>query len=63
MRNLDTTTRENSPHSLNLERSLCSNEDPAQPKIYKIMEKKQTNPNYSMVIIINDTVLHIWKLL
>ena len=57
MRNLHTTTRDSSPHSLRLERSLCSSEDPAQPKIYKIIKKK--TPNYSMVTIVNDTVLHI----
>ena len=31
---------ERSPHSLQLENSLCDNEDPVQPKLNKIMKKK-----------------------
>ena len=32
---------ESSPHSLQLGRSLCSNKDPAQPRINKIIYKKE----------------------
>ena len=34
--------RESSPHSLQLEKSLCSNEDPAQSKLNKCFFKNKT---------------------